>query len=64
MDDSEVSPIRGNNEEPLVTGKNKNAQHMFPMYPTLNDTLLNFNSQLMNNNTVVKYKVFFIHYNK
>lgn len=46
MDDSEVSPIRGSNEEPLVTGKNKNAQHMFPMYPTLNDTLLNFNSPL------------------
>lgn len=46
MVDSEVSPIRGNNEEPLVTGKNRNAQHIFPVYPNLSDTLLNFSSQL------------------
>lgn len=31
MLDSEVSPTRRRIEDPLVTGKNKNAQHMFPM---------------------------------
>jgi hypothetical protein len=50
MLDSDVRPTRGRIEDPLVTGKNKNAQHMFPMYPSLKDTLLNFASHLIHNN--------------
>lgn len=39
MLDSDVRPIRGSIDDPLVTGKNRNAQHVFPMYPSLRDTL-------------------------
>ena len=31
MLDSDVRPTRGKSEEPLVTGKKRNAQHMFPI---------------------------------
>ena len=46
MLDSEVSPTRGKSDEPLVTGKKRNAQQMFPMYPSLSDTLRNLASHL------------------
>lgn len=39
--DSDVSPTRGRIEDPRVTGKKRNAQHMFPIYPSLSDTLRN-----------------------
>jgi hypothetical protein len=47
MLDSDVRPTRGRIEDPLVTGKNRNAKHMFPVYPNLKDTLLNFASHLL-----------------
>jgi len=46
MLDSDVRPTSGRIEDILVIGKNKNAQLIFPMYPSLKDTLLNFASHL------------------
>lgn len=59
MLDSDVRPNRGKIDDPRVTGKNRNAQHMCPMYPSLNDTLRNFAShlQIKHNTTHVLIKV-------
>lgn len=46
MLDSDVRPTRGRIEDARVTGKNKNAQQMFPIYPSLRDTLRNLASHL------------------
>lgn len=40
MLDSDVRPTRGKIDDPLVTGKKRNAQHIFPIYPSLNEILL------------------------
>jgi len=59
MLDSDVSPKSGRIEDALVTGKNRNAQHMFPMYPTLRDTLLNFACHLPQTNNRFPFRLFF-----
>ena len=51
--DSDVRPTRGKRVEPRVTGKNKKAQHVLPMYPSLNDTLRNLASQLSNSRETI-----------
>ena len=57
MLDSDVSPIRGKIEDPRLTGKKINAQHMFPTYPSLNDTLRNFACHLSGNpNRIITLK--------
>jgi hypothetical protein len=57
MLDSDVSPTRGNIEDPRVTGKKRNAQQMFPTYPSLSDTLRNFASHLPITPILLKIKV-------
>ena len=49
MLDSDVSPARGKIEDPRLTGKKRNAQHMFPTYPSMNDTLRNLVCHLQSN---------------
>ena len=49
MLDSDVSPARGKIEDPRLTGKKRNAQHMFPTYPSMNDTLRSLVCHLQSN---------------